>query len=141
MADIITTLHPENDSNIDLYPNVKKDNIPNKSIDRNKLDDDVNSLLDSINELHPSGTDTSTHILAFNEDRGIYIGTDTGHWYYWNGSQYVDGGVFLSIGNVVTHDGNQLKDENDNDLYPNIDIDGYYDYDDFFNGTNCHFWI
>lgn len=41
-----------------------------------------------------SGTDTSTNILAFTNDKGIYIGTDTGHWYYWNGNQYADGGVY-----------------------------------------------
>ena len=97
MTDIITTLHPENDENTNLYPNIKKENIPNKVIDRDKLDDGVNNLLDSINELHPSGVDTSTNILAFTTDKGIYIGSDTGHWYYWNGSQYVDGGVFQAV--------------------------------------------
>lgn len=44
--------------------------------------------------LQPSGTDTSTNILAFTEDKGIWIATDNGHWYYWNGTQYVDGGVY-----------------------------------------------
>ena len=94
MSDIITTLHPENEENTNLYPNIKKENIPNKTIDRNKLTDDVNSLLNSINELHPSGVDTSAHILAFTENKGIYIGSDTGNWYYWNGTQYVSGGVY-----------------------------------------------
>lgn len=94
MSDIITTLHPENDDNTNLYPNIKKDNIPYGSIDMGKLGDDVKSLLNSINELHPSGVDTSTNILAFTTNKGIYIGSDTGHWYYWNGTQYVDGGVY-----------------------------------------------
>ena len=65
--------------------------------------DEVNTSLANMTEtieglgnLQPSGTDTSTNILAFNEDKGIYIGTDTGHWYYWNGTQYVDGGNFIS---------------------------------------------
>lgn len=112
--DIITTLHPETDENTNLYPNIKGANIPNgvigrekldgevndlldipnKYITRNKLDDSINALLNSINELHPSGVDTSTNILAFTYDKGIYIGSDTGYWYYWNGSQYVAGGVF-----------------------------------------------
>lgn len=92
--EIITTLHPDQDPNIDLYPNVKKENIPNNSIDRTKLDYGVNALLDSINELKPSGVDTSTNILAFTTNRGIFIGSDTGYWYYWNGSQYVSGGVY-----------------------------------------------
>jgi len=40
------------------------------------------------------GKDTSTNILAKTSNQGIWIGTDTGHWYYWNGTQYVDGGVY-----------------------------------------------
>lgn len=97
MSDIITTLHPENDETVNLYPNIKKDNIPDGSIDRTKLDNTVNGILDNIGELHPSGVDTSTNILTFTEDKGIYIGTDTGHWYYWNGTQYADGGVYQAV--------------------------------------------
>ena len=115
MADIITTLHPENDENTNLYPNIKKDNIPNVSIDRSKLDSAINSLLDSINSLHPAGVDTSTNILAFTEDKGVWVGSDTGYWYYWNGIQYAAGGnymastdrnhyVFNVIGNYVNID-------------------------------------
>ena len=102
MTDFITTLHPENDSSVNLYPNIKKENIPSNAIDRNKLDDTVNALLDSINELHPSGTDTSTNILAYTTNKGIYVATDNGHWYYWNGSQYVDGGVYISSIDTTT---------------------------------------
>jgi len=106
MIDIITTLHPENDENTNLYPNIKKENIPNGSIDLTKLSDNVKSLLNNIGELHPSGVDTSTNILAFTTDKGIWIGSDTGHWYYWNGSQYVDGGVYqataIADGSITT---------------------------------------
>lgn len=94
MSDIITTLHPENDETTNLYPNIKKENIPSKSIDNTKLDDAINSLLNNIGELHPSGVDTSTNILAYTTDKGIYIGSNNGHWYYWNGTQYADGGVY-----------------------------------------------
>lgn len=94
MSDIITTLHPENDEETNLYPNIKQANIPNKSIIRSKLDDGINALLDSINELHPSGVDTAAHILAFTTNKGIYIGSDTGDWYYWNGTQYISGGTY-----------------------------------------------
>ena len=96
MADIITTLHSENDVNINLYPNIKKENIPAESIDRTKLNADVNSLLNSVHEIHPSGVDTSNHILAFTENKGIYIGSDSGYWYYWNGNNYVAGDVYLA---------------------------------------------
>lgn len=118
MADIITTLHPENDNLTNLYPNIKKINIPTNSIDYNKLDDDVKSLLDSINELHPSGVDTSTNILAYTTDKGIYIGSNTGHWYYWNGTQYADGGVYqataIASGSIVL---SQLADSLKNILF------------------------
>ena len=87
MAEIITNLHPDGDENTNLYPNIKKENIPSKSISTDKLDDNVLSLIGS---LKPSGTDTSTNILAFTSNKGIYVATDNGHWYYWNGSIYVD---------------------------------------------------
>lgn len=93
--EILTTLHPEQDPETNLYPNIKKDNIPNKSIDRLKLDDSINDLLNSIIELKPSGVDTSSNILAFTTNKGIYIGSDTGKWYYWSDTQYFEGGNFI----------------------------------------------
>ena len=56
---------------------------------------EVDEKIESLGQLHPSGTDTSTNILAFTEDKGIYIGIDTGEWYYWNGTQYVSGGTYM----------------------------------------------
>lgn len=120
MSDIITTLHPENDESTNLYPNVIQANIPDKSIDMNKLGDDVKSLLNNITNQRIK-TDTSAHILAFTYDRGIYVATDNGHWYYWNGTQYVDSGMdFIALANFITHSGKNLLDENNNNLYPNI---------------------
>ena len=91
--DIFDTLHPEGSLTDNLYPNIKKENIPSKSISTDKLDDNVLSLIGS---LKPSGTDTSTNILAYTSNKGIYVATDNGHWYYWNGSAYADGGVYQS---------------------------------------------
>ena len=91
MANIITNLHPNGDESTILYPNIKKENIPSKSISTDKLDDNVLSLIGS---LKPSGTDTSTNILAYTSNKGIYVATDNGHWYYWNGSAYTDGGAY-----------------------------------------------
>ena len=59
--------------------------------------DDMTETIEGLGNLEPSGTDTSTNILSFTENKGIYIGTDTGHWYYWNGTQYVDGGVYQNL--------------------------------------------
>ena len=116
MADIITNLHPDGDESTNLYPNIKKENIPSKSISTDKLDDNVLSLIGS---LKPSGTDTSTNILAFTYNKGIYVATDNGHWYYWNGSAYVDGGVYQAISVAensinyfeIGNDFKQIKDD------------------------------
>ena len=42
----------------------------------------------------PNYVDTSSTILALPSDHGVAVATDTGHWYYWNGSAYADGGVY-----------------------------------------------
>ena len=104
MADIITTLHPENNKKDNLYPNIKRENIPNKAINNskledksvsiNKVDDAIKSLLEQSHQLTPSGVDISTNILAFTTNKGVWVATDNGHWYYWNGSKYADGGVY-----------------------------------------------
>ena len=104
MADIITNLHPDNDPSTNLYPNIKKENIPSKSISTDKLDDNVLSLIGS---LKPSGTDTSTNILAFTSNKGIYVATDNGHWYYWNGANYADSEMLYQS----SEDIEQIKDD------------------------------
>lgn len=38
MADIITTLHPDHEPDTNIYPNIKKDNIPNQSVDYTKIE-------------------------------------------------------------------------------------------------------
>lgn len=54
-------------------------------------------LADTINvNSSPNYVGTSTTILALESDHGLAVGTDTGHWYYWNGSAYADGGVFIA---------------------------------------------
>lgn len=42
---IITTLHPQGDSNTNIYPNILADNIPNNSIDNSKLNINQNISL------------------------------------------------------------------------------------------------
>ena len=39
--EILATLHPDNNPNDDLFPNVKKENIPSKAINLDKLSDEV----------------------------------------------------------------------------------------------------
>lgn len=45
----------------------------------------------------PQGVDTSTNILAKTSNQGVWVGSDTGGWYYWNGSGYSYGGSYLPI--------------------------------------------
>lgn len=42
---IITTLHPQGDSNTKIYPNILPDNIPNNSVDTSKLNINQNISL------------------------------------------------------------------------------------------------
>ena len=113
---IFDTLHPEGSLTDNLYPNIKKQNIPSKSISTDKLDDNVLSLIGS---LKPSGTDTSTNILAYTSNKGIYVATDNGHWYYWNGSVYVDGGVYQA---PEIADGSITRGKLDDDLKEKTDL-------------------
>ena len=71
-------------------------------------------------EVHPSVVDTEAYILALTSDKGLAVATDTGYWYYWDSttSQYTYGGVYFSAQNVISHNNNQLLDENGNNLNP-----------------------
>lgn len=69
-------------------------NLKSKEIDvKLKNQDDT---IKGLGKLHPSGTATESEIMAFTSDKGIYIGTDTGNWYYWsvNSNIYVSGGAY-----------------------------------------------
>lgn len=46
--EILATLHPENNPNDDLFPNVKKENIPSKAINLEKLSDEVKKKLPKV---------------------------------------------------------------------------------------------
>lgn len=46
--EILATLHPDNNPNDDLFPNVKKENIPSKAINLEKLSDEVKKKLPKV---------------------------------------------------------------------------------------------
>ena len=46
--EILATLHPGNNPNDDLFPNVKKENIPSKAINLEKLSDEVKNKLPKV---------------------------------------------------------------------------------------------
>ena len=46
--EILATLHPDNNPNDDLFPNVKKENIPLKAINLEKLSDEVKNKLPKV---------------------------------------------------------------------------------------------
>ena len=96
MSDIITTLHPENDENINLYPNIKKENIPSKSVDKSKLGDDVldviNGIADSLSNAIASIEQPKYYGTLPTTDKGLIVYSD-GYLYSWNGTQYVTTGI------------------------------------------------
>lgn len=53
----------------------------------------------------PRYVNTSSNILSLTSNKGVAVATDNGHWYYWNGTQYVDGGVYqatqIADGSIV----------------------------------------
>ncbi len=96
----------------------KQDKINNSNKLNSDLIDDSNATNKFVTEAQkvkldnaygPSyaGKDTSTNILAKSSNTGIWVGTDTNHWYYWAGTQYVDGGVYQAT---------QLNDSDKNNL-------------------------
>ena len=95
MANILDTLHPEGHLEDNLYPNILAGNIPSGVIGRDKLTTEVNNMLKQAGSSAPAGAAASNTILAYTYDRGLWVGTDTGKWYYWDGSKYVVGGNWL----------------------------------------------
>lgn len=55
-----------------------------------------NEVVEIVGDITPKGADTSTNILAYTENKGVYFATDTGAWYYWddNTSKYIYGGIY-----------------------------------------------
>lgn len=118
--EILTTLHPNNDPDTNLYPNIKKDNIPNGVIDRDKLSGEVNQLLNAVGTLKVSGTATSAVITSKTSYEGtIWVATNNGHWYYWDGTGYTDGGLYQTMTGYT--------------LLSSGDIDTFFD--------NAHYWL
>lgn len=96
MSEIITTLHPDNDEEVNLYPNIKKENIPNGSIDESKLSESVNNTLNGINsqlaEAMASITQPKYYSTLPSTDVGLIVYSD-GYIYSWNGSAYTSTGI------------------------------------------------
>lgn len=63
----------------------------------NYIDYIINAKVEELNPLQPSGTGTTAYITSQTSDIGILISTDNGHWYYWNGTQYVEGGTYQAV--------------------------------------------
>lgn len=122
--EIITTLHPQSDENTNLYPRIINGCIPNDSIGRNKLDDEINSLLNNVGDMSPKGvflTKAALEAAYPSGANGIYVVTADGNWYFWKVStaEWVSGGVYQST---------QLADGSI--TYPKINnalINRYYD--------------
>jgi hypothetical protein len=71
------------------------DNIINSKADEAEIKAMLNNILDG----SPKGTYPSISALRTAKptgDKGIFITTDNGHWNYWNGSSWADGGSYQS---------------------------------------------
>ena len=71
--------------------NIVADNV-------NERIDEQDETIAGLGQLQPSGVATSSEILSFDENKGIYVSSTDGHWYYWDVSQssYVDSGMTFS---------------------------------------------
>lgn len=91
------------------------------------------NIVESINEVNgkqnflqpqkPKGTYENLSALQTaypNGASGVYLTSDNGHWYYWNGSQYVDGGVYQA---------SEIADDSINNFKVNDTINLLFDYD------------
>lgn len=96
----------EIDNEINTFEGNVNGNITDFKNEINKEIANQNDVISGLGQLQPQGTATSTTILGYTYNRGIWVGTDTGHWYYWNGTQYADGGVYQS-----SEDISELKEE------------------------------
>lgn len=139
-TEIITTLHPDQDPDTNLYPNIKKENIPNGSIDQIKLSDEVNNMFATAiaNISQPKFVTT----LPSN-DVGLVVYTD-GYLYRWDTNQYVTTGVLYQA--IYVQDGsidiskldddliNMLFNTQYTDITNDVDVEtGYY-----INRNNGH---
>lgn len=93
--DFIVTLKTENNDN-NVYPNIIYDNIPNNVIDINKINPSYTNYILGLMSRPTYNTAPLSVILSLQEDKGLYIATDNGHWYYWKETKYTDGGIFQS---------------------------------------------
>lgn len=97
-----------------------------------EFEQDVNNRVSNVeNELSSVASGSPKGVYATLADlqaayptgtTGIYLVVANGHWYYWSGSAWTDGGAYLSSPNVTYYSGKQLKDTNGNELYPNTDL-------------------
>ena len=77
--------------------------------DVNRINTQISSLqngLASIANGAPRGVYASLSDLTTadpNHDY-IYLTSDNGHWYYWDGSEWADGGLYLSAGSAITEE-------------------------------------
>lgn len=90
--DVITTLHPDQDPDTNLYPNIKKVNIPDGSIDLIKMDPDVVKMINKTPRLVQALPMT---------DEGVVLYTD-GYLYDWDTyfHRYVSTNILYQAVNV-----------------------------------------
>lgn len=100
---------------------------------------DQRNLIKNLVGGEPRYVNTSNNILSLTSNKGVAVATDNGHWYYWDGTQYVDGGVYQATQTIVSYNmlDKNLKLENEKLklLFKSMDfIEGPNKFDEYFSG-------
>ena len=80
--------------------NIKKQTMK-IGLDKNDREQIFNALRASLNGFDIKGVAPVETILAKTQDEGIFVGQDTGDWYYWHDIAYTKGGSYIAQSNCV----------------------------------------
>ena len=142
MSDIITTLHPENDETINLYPNIKKENIPSAAIDETKLAEDVLEILDGIDTRLTNAIASIQQPKYYSTlpttDKGLIVYSD-GYLYSWDGTQYVTTGILYQATQVDDNLNYNVKYNKYNiGIFEITEQNGYLNGSGWYEGTSSY---
>lgn len=74
MSELITTLHKKEDSTVDVYPNIKSDNVPAKAITKAKLEQTIQDQLTILdNVMDSTGNIATSNITATSITSDTYL--------------------------------------------------------------------
>lgn len=119
-----------------LFSKYVNDYVESTNAKLNALDDKVD-LLNNLTPTVVSSTDDMT------DTDKIYLNTDDGYWYYYNGSTFVQGGLYNSdaTDTAIKWYLNDVASDNNNTLNPFTCVVGSLKSSDGSYQTNSDFWV